>query len=254
MPYLEIEKKGNVAWITLNNPDTLNALNRAAHEEISQAVDDLEADPDIQVAVLTGAGKAFVAGADITEMVNMSGDEARDFSDFGHSVFIKLEKSPIVSIAAVNGFALGGGMELTMACDLRIASTKAKMGQPELNLGVTPGFGGTQRLARLVGIGRAKEMLFTGEMIDAETAKEYGLVMAVYEPDELLDEAAKLAEKILSMGPTSLRLVKKAIDEGYGRDIVEGCSIEADAFGECFASGDAKKGMTAFLEKRKAEW
>ncbi|MCP4229933.1 MAG: crotonase [bacterium] len=254
MAYLKIEKKGKVAWITMDTPETLNALNRAAHEEIQQTVADLEADPDILVAVLTGAGKAFVAGADITEMKEMSGDEARDFADFGQSVLTKLEKSRIVSIAAVNGFALGGGMELAMACDIRIASTKAKMGQPELTLGLTPGFGGTQRLARLVGIGRAKEMLFTANMINAETAKAYGLVMDVYEPDELLDKAAELAEKILTMGPTSLRLAKKAIDEGYGKDIVEGCSIEADTFGECFASGDAKKGMTAFLEKSKPDW
>lgn len=254
MAYLSIEKKGKVAWVTMDTPETLNALSRAAHEEIGKTVDDLEADPDILVAVLTGAGKAFVAGADITEMVNMSGDEARDFADFGQSTLTKLEQSPVVSIAAVNGFALGGGMELAMACDLRIASAKARMGQPELTLGVTPGFGGTQRLARLIGIGRAKELLFTTNMIDAQTAKEYGLVMAVYEPEELLDEAAKLADKVLTMGPTSLRLVKKAVNEGYGMNIVKGCSIEADVFGECFASGDAEKGMTAFLNKEKPDW
>lgn len=254
MAYLSIEKKGKIAWITLDNPDTLNALNRAALGELEQAFVDLEGDAEILVAVLTGAGKAFIAGADISEMKDMAPDEARDFARYGQSVLLKIERSRVVTIAAVNGFALGGGMELAMACDIRIASTKAKLGQPELKLGVTPGFGGTQRLARIAGIGRAKAMLFTGDPVDGDTALSYGLVSAVYEPDELLEKAGELADKVAAMGPASLAQAKKAVDEGYGTAITEGYSIEAGAFAECFAAGDAKEGMSAFLEKREPEW
>jgi enoyl-CoA hydratase len=254
MAYLNIEKKGKVAWITLNNPETLNALNRAALAEIEEAFAGLEGDAEILVAVLTGAGKAFVAGADISEMKDMTPEEARDFAHYGQTILLKIERSRVVTIAAVNGFALGGGMELAMACDIRIASNKAKLGQPELKLGVTPGFGGTQRLARIAGIGRAKAMLFTGDPVDGETALSYGLVSAVYELDELLEKAGELADKVAAMGPTSLAQAKKAVDEGYGTAITEGYSIEADAFAECFTTGDAKEGMGAFLEKREPKW
>jgi enoyl-CoA hydratase len=254
MAYLDIEKKGKIACIMMNAPDTLNALDRAALGELEQAFADLESDAEILVAVLTGAGKAFVAGADVSEMKDMTPDEARDFAQYGQSVLLKIEQSRVVTIAAVNGFALGGGMELAMACDIRIASTKAKLGQPELKLGITPGFGGTQRLARIAGIGRAKAMLFTGDAVDGEKAKCYGIVSAVYEPDELLGKAGELADKVAAMGPAALAQAKKAVDEGYGTAMTEGCSIEADAFAECFAAGDAKKGMDAFLEKREPEW
>lgn len=254
MAYLNIEKKGKIAWITLNNPETLNALNRAALAELEQAFADLEGDAEILVAVMTGAGKAFVAGADISEMKDMTPDEARDFAAYGQSVMLKIEQSRVVTVAAVNGFALGGGMELAMACDIRIASNKAKLGQPELKLGVTPGFGGTQRLARIAGVGRAKAMLFTGDPVDGDTALSYGLVSAVYEPDELLEKAGELADKVAAMGPASLVQVRKAVDEGYGTAITEGYSIEADAFAECFTAGNAKEGMGAFLEKREPKW
>lgn len=249
------EKQGSVAVIKFNRPKALNALNADLLAEMSQALDQIEKDPEIRVLVLTGeGGKAFVAGADIGYMVNFSPLEARAFSLKGHDIGARLENLPIPVIACVNGFALGGGTEMAMACDFIYASENAKFGQPEINLGIIPGFGGTQRLPRLVGKGMAKELCMTGVMISAQEAKEMGLVNKVFPADKLWEETMKTANLIASKGKVSLRAVKQCVDRGYDTDLRRGCQIEAEAFGLCMASPDAKEGMSAFLEKRKPDF
>lgn len=251
---LTVEKDGVVAVVTMNRPDALNALNMETMIEIQGAMRELVHDSDVGAIIVTGAGKAFVAGADISELSKMGGMEARHASKLGQETFSLIENLPKPVIAAINGFALGGGLELAMACDLRIASTKAKLGQPEVKLGVTPGFAGTQRLPRLVGFGRAKELLLVGEPIDAATALSYGLVNRVVEPDELLGAAKEIAEQIASRGPSAVALVKACVNKGTGADLETGGSYESEAFGLCFGIGEAAEGMKAFFEKRDPAW
>jgi enoyl-CoA hydratase len=251
---LVVDIEGGTAVVTINRPDALNSLNAETMKEIAEAMERLGDDPDVGAIVVTGAGKAFVAGADIAELSKMGGMDARDASQLGQRTFSLIENLPKPVIAAVNGFALGGGLELAMACDIRIASTKAKLGQPEVKLGVTPGFAGTQRLPRLVGFGRAKELLLVGEPIDAETALSYGLLNKVVGPDELMDAAKEMAGQIASRGPAAVALVKACVNKGTSADIATGGSYESEAFGLCFAIGEAPEGMKAFFEKREPAW
>lgn len=244
----------NVLIIKINNPGALNALNSEVLTEIGQAFDEASKDDNVNAIILTGEGKAFVAGADISEMSTLNAEQGKLFGEHGAGVFRKIEVMPKAVIAAVNGFALGGGCELAMACDIRIASEKAKFGQPEVTLGITPGFSGTQRLSRLVGLGKAKELIFTGNIIGAKEAKEIGLVNEVIEPDKLMETALEMAKKIASNAQIAVRYSKEAIDRGYQTDITTAIDIEANLFGLCFATEDQKEGMKAFLEKRKAEF
>jgi enoyl-CoA hydratase len=251
---LAVEKDDGIAVVTINRPDALNSLNVETMKEIADAMGRLGDDPDVGAVIVTGAGKAFVAGADIAELSKMGGMDARDASQLGQRTFSLIENLSKPVIAAINGFALGGGLELAMACDIRIASKKAKLGQPEVKLGVTPGFAGTQRLPRLVGFGRAKELLLVGEPIDAETALSYGLVNKVVEPDELLDAAREMAGQIAARGPAAVALVKACVNKGTGTDVDTGGSYESEAFGLCFAIGEALEGIKAFFEKRDPAW
>lgn len=249
---LLFEAKDRVGVITLHRPKALNALNTELLQELSNLLDHIKEDKSVEVVIITGSGeKAFVAGADITEMQKLTAIEGRNFGKIGQDVFNKLENLPQPVIAAINGFALGGGCELAMACDVRIASEKAKFGQPEVSLGIAPGFGGTQRLPRLIGKGRAKELIFTGDIIDAGEAYRMGLVNKVVAPEELMNTAQVLAEKILSRAPVAVQLSKAAINEGLNMDLASGIAYEAEIFGLCFATEDQKEGMTAFVEKRK---
>ncbi|GAB6181297.1 short-chain-enoyl-CoA hydratase [Desulfotomaculum defluvii] len=249
---LLLEKEGNIALLTINRPKALNALNPEVLKELGQAVDVISADDEIFVVILKGAGeKAFVAGADITAMQNMSALEARAFGYLGQEVFKKLEYMEKPVIAAINGFALGGGCEIAMACDIRVASEKSKFGQPEVGLGVTPGFAGTQRLPRLVGKGWAKELLYTADIIGAADAHRIGLVNHVVPEDQLLDFCKAMANRIASKGQVAVRLSKAAVNQGLEMDVDKGMAYEAEIFGLCFATADQKEGMTAFVEKRK---
>jgi len=244
-----------IATITFNRPKALNALNAALLEDLSDALDKIAGDEDIRVLVLTGAGdKAFVAGADISELATFNSLGAKYFASFGQHVIDKLQQLPIVVIAAVNGFALGGGTEIAIACDFIYASEKAKFGQPEISLGLIPGFGGTQRLPRLVGTNRAKELIFTGKMISAAEADQIGLVNRVVAPETLMEEVMKTAKEIAAKGKVSLRAAKQAINNGANTDLATGLNIEIDAFALSFSSPDAKEGTAAFLEKRKADF
>ena len=249
-----VEKKEGVGIITLNRPDSLNTLNTATLSELSTSIDDLEEDSDIKVVILSGAGRAFVAGADIKEMKDMTPLEAKEFSTRGHDLLKKIEESRLPFIAAVNGHALGGGCEIMMACDIRIAAKKAKIGQPEINLGVLPGFGGTQRLPRLVGTGRAKELLYTGKIIEAEEAHAMGLVNQVVEGEKVMDEAQKLAIMIAGKSSLIIHWIKSVVNDGINIDLEKACSLEKTLFSLCFSTHDQKEGMTAFLEKRPARF
>jgi len=247
-----LEKQGPVAVIKFNRPKALNAINPQVIAEVHQALDEIEKDRSLRVVVMTGAGeKAFIAGADISFMVDLPPLSARKFSEEGHDLGFRIEHFPLPVIACVNGFALGGGAEMAMACDFIYASENAKFGQPEINLGIIPGFGGTQRLPRLVGKAMAKELCMTGGMISAQEAKAIGLVNKVFPPDKLWEETMKTAHLIASKGKISLRSVKQCIDRGYDMDLRRGCQMESDHFGLCKSSVDAKEGMSAFLEKRK---
>ena len=254
MALVNVTKEGAVATVSINRPDALNALNDEVLAELEKTITELDADREVLVVVVTGEGKAFVAGADIAAMAEMDGAQARAFAENGQRVFGALERAHFITIAAVNGFALGGGMELALACDIRLASTRAKMGQPEVGLGVTPGFGGTQRLPKLVGPGKAMYLLTTGEQIDGARALELGLVNAVFEPEELLPKVMELAEAVAKKGPTSLAMVKKAAHDGLTLTVEEGCKLEAELFGKCFEGGEGNEGMKAFLEKRAPKW
>ncbi len=249
-----VEKKEGVGIITLNRPDALNALNTVTLSELSTSIDELEEDSDIKVVIISGSGKAFVAGADIKEMKDMTPLEAKKFSTRGHDLLKKIENSRLPFIAAVNGHALGGGCELMMACDIRIAAKKSKIGQPEINLGVLPGFGGTQRLPRLVGTGRAKELIYTGKIIEAEEAHAMGLVNQVVDMEKLMDEVLKLAHMIASKSALIIHWIKSVVNTGINMDLEKACSLEKTIFSLCFSTHDQKEGMTAFLEKRPARF
>ncbi|WP_312338714.1 enoyl-CoA hydratase-related protein [Anaerospora hongkongensis] len=249
------EKEDSIGLLTINRPQVLNALNRETMTEISQVVGKIATDPEVAVLIITGAGeKSFVAGADISEMRTLSALEGRAWSKFSQATFNAIENLPQPVIAAVNGYALGGGCELAMSCDIRIASDKAKFGQPEVLLGVVAAFAGTQRLPRLVGKGRAKELLFTGDQIDAAEACRIGLVNRVVPAGELLTAAKALAAKIISRGPVAVQLCKAAVNEGLDMDLESAQAYEAEVFGLCFATADQKEGMNAFVEKRPAKF
>jgi len=246
------EAADGVGVLTFNRPKALNALTTNTLEEVKEVVESIAFAREIRVLVLTGAGdKAFVAGADITGFQTLNPLQARHFAELGQEVFFKLEHLPQPVIACVNGFALGGGCEIAMACDFIYASEKARFGQPEVNLGLIPGFGGTQRLARMVGRAKAKELCMTGEAIDAQQARELGLVAKVFPAEQLLEETLKAAKLLAGKAPGVLRSIKQVINRGLDVDLKTGCAIEAEAFGLCFASQDAQEGVSAFLEKRK---
>ena len=249
------EKEGNVAVIKFNRPKALNAINPDVFDDLNDALDRIEKDGSIKVLVLTGEGdKAFVAGADISHMINLSPLKAREFSRMGQDFLFRLEELPIPVIACVNGFALGGGMEIAMASDFIYASENAKFGQPEINLGLIPGFGGTQRLTRLAGKSIAKELCMTGVMVSAKEAKDMGLVNKVFSPEKLWEETMKTASLIAGKGKVALKAIKDTIGRGQDVDLHDGCYMESDAFGLAFSSPDAKEGMSAFLEKRTPEF
>lgn len=252
---LKKEYHDGIAIVKISRPQSLNALNTRFFDEMDAMLDMLAAESDIRVVIITGEGKAFVAGADIAEMVNKNPSEGQDFSEKGQGVFRKIEKSRFPVIAAINGFALGGGLELAMSCDFRIASNKARFGQPEVNLGLIPGYAGTQRLPRLVGLGHALHLLLTAEMIDAATALQIGLIQKVTEPENLMEEAMNIAKTIAGKGPGAIEKVKKVTREGLLADFEEGCRLEAKEFGTLFGQGsEGEEGMKAFLEKRKPNW
>ena len=252
---IKIAVDGPLATVTISREAQLNALSSKVVTELTDAAAALEVSTDIRVVAVTGAGdKAFAAGADVAEMARLPAAEARRFAEAGQRTFAKLEALPIPTIAAVNGFALGGGCELAMACDLVYASEKARFGQPEVNLGLIPGFGGTQRLLRRVGLMRAKELVLTGDTLDAARAKAIGLVLEVLPPEELLPFALGQARKIASRAGLAVAAAKRVLGTGAGLDLASGCALELEAFGLLFSTGDAREGLTAFLEKRPASF
>ncbi len=251
---VDLEKKGHIGVITMNRPEALNALNTPMIHELENVIARAEADEDIYVCIITGAGRSFVAGADIGEMSAFGAVEGKAFGDYGNSVFLKIENMTKPVIAVVNGFALGGGCELSMACDIRLASDKAKFGQPEVGLGITPGFGGTQRMSRICGISNAMRMILTADIIGAAQAKEMGLVSEVYPSEELMDKAMELAEKIASKAQIAIRQSKRCIRRGLQTDMYTGTAYEAEAFGVCCATEDQKGAMKAFVNKEKYEF
>lgn len=253
MEFVTYEQEGFVGVVTINRPKALNALNSGVLEELEATFDQVDLETT-RVIILTGAGtKSFVAGADIAEMSTLTKEEGEAFGKKGNDVFRKIETFPLPVIAAVNGFALGGGCEISMSCDIRICSENAVFGQPEVGLGITPGFGGTQRLARIIGVGKAKEMIYSASNIKAEEAHRIGLVNAVYPQEELMDMAKKLANKIARNAPIAVRACKSAMNEGLDVDMDKAIVVEEKAFGSCFETEDQVEGMKAFLEKRKVE-
>lgn len=254
MENIRLEKQNHVAVLTISRPKALNALNTQTLMELEEAIDMVANDKETYVLVITGDGdKAFVAGADIAEMKDKNVFEANEFGVLGNRVFRKIELLDKPVIAAVNGFALGGGCELSLSCDIRLASENAKFGQPEVSLGITPGFGGTQRLSRVVGEAKAKELIYTGSTIKAEEALAIGLVNKVVSKESLMEETLSMANKIAGNAPIAVRLCKEAINRGMQCDIDTALSYESSVFAQCFASQDQKDAMTAFVEKRKME-
>lgn len=250
MSYIDLKVEGRVGILTVTRPEALNALNSQVLKDLDAAIDAVEGTDGIDVVILTGDGRSFVAGADIGEMKDCGAIEGKKFGDAGNRVFLKLENMTKPVICAVNGFALGGGCELAMSCDIRLASEKAKFGQPEVGLGITPGFGGTQRLPRIVGIGRAMELILTARTIGAAEAKEMGLVNTVYPAEELMGKAMAMANTIAAQAQIAVRQSKRCIRKGMQTDMATGVAYEAEAFGLCFATEDQKEGMTAFAEKK----
>ena len=251
--FLKVEHNGGITVMKVSAPKSLNALNSTILKEMDDFIDHL--DKATRVLIITGDGeKSFVAGADISEMAHLNEQEGFEFGRLGAQVFRKIELLSMPVIAAVNGFALGGGCELAMSCDIRIASSKAKFGQPEVGLGIIPGFSGTHRLPKLIGQGYAKEMIYTGKVIRADEALRIGLVNAVYEPEELMDKAMEMAQMMLKNAPVAIRLAKQSINEGYDLDADGAIGLENKLFGQCFATRDQKEGMDAFLNKRKADF
>ncbi len=251
MAFVKFEQQGHVGIITIDRPDALNALNSQVLSDLDAVLERVEAEDEIYVVILTGAGRSFVAGADIGEMKGFTSSDGKKFGVRGGNVFLKLENLSKPVIAAVNGFALGGGCELAMACDIRLASEKAKFGQPEVGLGITPGFGGTQRLPRIVGVSKAMELILTAQVIGAVEAKEIGLVSAVCPPEELMERAMELAQAICANAQIAVRESKRCIRMGMQTDIHTAAAFEAEAFGVTCGTADKDEGMGAFLEKRK---
>lgn len=250
--HIQFEKKDSIGWVIFNRPEVLNALNQEVLKDLSILIDEIKAMSDLRVLIFTGAGKAFIAGADIKEMSSFTPEMARAFSEKGQEIFNAIEQLDVVTLAAINGFALGGGCELAMACDIRIASDRAKLGQPEVTLGITPGFSGTQRLSRLVGKAKAKELIFTGKIISAEEAEKIGLVNQV--TDDVTAAAQEMAEIIAKQAPLAVKYSKKAIDRGLEVSIESGNLMESTAFGMSFSTKDQVDGMKAFLNKSKADF
>jgi enoyl-CoA hydratase len=253
MEYIKLTAEGNVGVLTINRPAALNALNDQVIRELNEALDSIDLDT-VRCLVVTGEGqKAFVAGADIGQMRGLTKEEGVAFGKLGNDVFRKLETLPIPTIAAVCGFALGGGCELAMSCDIRLCSDTAVFGQPEVGLGITPGFGGTQRMARLIGMGRAKELLYTARKVKAPEALTIGLVQGVYPVEQLMEEALKMAARIAGNAPIAVRATKKAVNDGLQVDMDRAIVIEEELFGSCFQTEDQQNAMGAFVEKRKPE-
>jgi enoyl-CoA hydratase len=244
-----------VATVLISRPQAMNALNTRFFNEMDALVAEISNNKEVKAMIITGDGKAFVAGADIAEMVDKNQNQGSDFSRLGQKTFRSFGEMDIPVIAAINGFALGGGLELAMGCDFRIASTKAKFGQPEVNLGLIPGYAGTQRLSRLVGMGDALYLLLTADMINADDALRMGLVQKVFEPEMLMEETLKIAKIICKKGPLAIKKLKSVVRKGIEMSQIEGEELEAGEFGTLFGEGtEGKEGMTAFLEKRKPEW
>jgi enoyl-CoA hydratase len=257
MPYENFlyEKKEGIAWITFNRPKVLNSLNRRTMEELSDILLDARADSSVRVLILTGAGeKSFIAGADINELAQQTPVKGKDFAVWGQNILRLLETMGKPSIAAINGFALGGGCEVALACSIRLASKTARLGQPEVKLGIMPGYGGTQRLSRLCGIGMTHELCLAGEMISADEALRIGLVNHIYEPAELLPAAEALAKKIIEKASLAVRFTMEAIERGAEMPLQEGLFLEATLFGMCCATEDMREGTRAFLEKRAPQF
>lgn len=251
--FLKINTINGICTLAISAPKSLNALNSTILKEMDDFLNNIPS--EVRVLIITGDGdKSFVAGADISEMQNLNEQQGYEFGKLGAGVFHKIETLPIPVIAAVNGFALGGGCELAMSCDIRIASVKAKFGQPEVGLGIVPGFSGTYRLTKMVGMGYAKEMIYTGKVIKADEALRIGLVNAVYEPEQLMNEANAMAQKIAANAPIAVRYAKECINEEYDLAADDAIAFENKMFGKCFATVDQKEGMTAFLSKRAAEF
>ena len=249
--YVRCQIEEGIALITIDNPSALNALNQPTLTQLDRIFDGLAGNPEVKGVIITGGGeKSFVAGADITEFNQLSGKSATEFMARGQRIFDKIEGFNRPVIAAVNGFALGGGNELAMSCDIRIAAENAVFGQPEVSLGLIPGYGGTQRLPRLIGPGKAKEVIFADERLPAQEALRLGLVQRVVPKGQAVEEAKKLLKKILSKGPVAIRMAKKAINEGLGMSLREGEDLEAQCQGICFSTEDKMEGVKAFLEKR----
>lgn len=252
--YLVVKVEDSIAEVKINRPDVLNAVDDETILELELAMQTLNKDTNAKVIIITGEGKSFVSGSDIANLAKKDSIKAREYSQLGQRVLNYIENMEKPVIAAVNGFALGSGCELAMACDIRISADNAKFGQPEVKLGVIPGHAGTQRLARLVGLGKAKELIFTGEIIDAHEALRIGLVNKVVASAELMNEANKIAQKILEMGPIAVKLAKTVLNRGFDSNFTTASSYESEAFGICFSTTEAKEGMQAFLEKRKPKW
>lgn len=249
-----VSVQNHTAILTINNPEQLNSLNTYILKELESAIEKIKEDNNIRVLIITGEGKSFVAGADISEMSDFDIIKGREFGEFGSAVFRKIETLPVPVIAAVNGFALGGGCELALCCDIRIASEKAKFGQPEVGLGITPGFSGTQRLPRVIGLGKAKELIYTGAIINADEAFRLGLVNYVVSPEELMNKCLEIANQIALKAPIAVSLSKEAINIGIESDIDSGIETENELFAACFGTEDQKIGMKSFLEKSKPEF
>ena len=251
MSFVTYEQDGYVGVITINRPEVLNALNLEVIEQLDDILLRAESQEDVHVIVITGAGRSFVAGADIGEMVNYTADDAKRFSHHGNNTMMHITRFPSPVIAAVNGFALGGGCELSMSCDIRICADTAVFGQPEAGLGITPGFGGTQRLARLVGMGMAKQLVYSALNIKADEAYRIGLVNAVYPQAELMENVLKLAGKIAKNAPIAVRNCKKAMNDGISLPIEKAVEVEEKLFGDCFETHDQQEGMACFLSREK---
>ena len=250
MAFVEVTKKDHIAVVTMNRPEALNALNKAVFTDLEVALDDVERDDEVYVVIITGAGRAFIAGADIGEMAPMNVAEGLAFSELGNRILMRVDMMEKPTIAAVNGFALGGGCEMALACDIRIASEKAKFGQPEVGLGITPGFSGTQRLPRLIGPSRAKLLMMTGNHYKGEAALAMGLVDMVFPAEELLDAAVNMAKEMAAKPPLALEYVKWAVNEGMQMDLDRALLFESALFAHLYSTEDQKEAMSAFLEKR----